>query len=183
MDIVLTHGWFEAPADPEKGEWIYHPDFADNAPWGAASDPMLVVDINGDGKNEIITGAGHNYGLWWSERGADGKWVHHPIDPFNSQYHDLHWADIDGDGKPELVTGKRHRAHCGNDPGEWDDVGIYYFKWTGEGFAKQVIDYGPIGQCHGCGIHFVLADLRGTGRLDLVAPSKGGLFVYFNEGL
>jgi len=182
MDIVLTHGWLEAPADPETGGWVYHPDFAD-APWGwGASDPMLVADVNGDGKNEIITGAGHNYGLWWSERRSDGKWAHHPIDPFCSQYHDLHWVDIDGDGKPELVTGKRHRAHCGNDPGEWDDVGIYYFKWTGEGFAKQVIDYGPIGTCHGCGIHFALADLRGTGRLDLVAPSKGGLFAYLNEG-
>jgi len=183
MDIVLAHGWLEAPANPETGEWKYHPDFTD-PPWGwGASDPMLVADVNGDGKNEIITGAGHNYGLWWSERKTDGTWTHHPIDPFCSQYHDLHWADIDGDGKPELVTGKRHRAHCGNDPGEWDDVGIYYFKWTGEGFAKQVIDYGPIGDCHGCGIHFVLADLRGTGRLDLIAPSKGGLFVYFNEGM
>ena len=75
----------------------------------------------------------------------------------------------------ELVTGKRHRAHCGNDAGEWDDLGIYYFKWTGEGFAKQVIDYGPIGDGKGCGIHFALADLRGTGRLDLVAPGKDGL--------
>ncbi len=182
MDIVLAHGWLEAPADAERGKWTYHADFKD-APWGwSASDPMLVADVNGDGQNEIITGAGHNYGLWWSER-KNGAWVHHPVDPFCSQYHDLHWADIDGDGKPELVTGKRHRAHCGNDPGEWDDVGIYYFKWTGEGFAKQVIDYGPIGECHGCGIHFALADLRKSGRLDLVAPSKGGLFIYYNEGV
>jgi hypothetical protein len=45
-----------------------------------------------------------------------------------------------------------------------------------------VIDYGPIGTGQGCGIHFSLADLRGTGRLDLVAPGKEGLCVYFNEG-
>jgi hypothetical protein len=183
MDIVLCTGWLECPADPLKGTWIWHPDFP-KPPWGwAASVPMLVVDVNGDGRNEIVTGNGHGYGLWWSEQVRPGEWVHHPIDPFNAQYHDLIWADIDGDSKPELVTGKRHRAHCGNEAGEWDDVGIYYFKWTGESFAKQVIDYGPIGEGKGCGIHFALADLRGTGRLDLVAPGKDGLTVYFNEGL
>ena len=180
-DIVLARGWLEAPADPWREQWIWHEDFA-NAPWGwAASVPMLVVDVNGDGRNEIITGNGHGYGLWWSERRAGG-WTHHPIDPYNAQYHDLQWVDIDGDGQCELVTGKRHRAHCGNEAGEWDDVGIYYFKWTGEGFAKQVIDYGPIGTGKGCGIHFAVADLRGTGRLDLVAPGKDGLYVFFNEG-
>jgi hypothetical protein len=182
MDIVLCKGWLEAPADPEKGTWIWHPDFP-NPPWGwGASVPMLVVDVDGDGKNEIVTGNGHGYGLWWSKRLPDGTWAHHPIDPFNAQYHDLIWADIDGDGQPELVTGKRHRAHCGHEAGEWDDLGIYYFKWTGEGFAKQVIDYGAIGVAKGCGIHFALADLRGTGRLDLVAPGKDGMYIYFNEG-
>ena len=111
-------------------------------------------------------------------------WIKHPIDPFNSQYHDLIWADIDGDGKPELITGKRYRAHCDGDPGAFDDIGIYYFKWTGENFAKQVISYGPYALGgSGCGIHFVLADLRGTGRLDIVAPGKDGLKVFYNEGM
>jgi len=185
MDIVLCKGWLEAPSDPEKGSWTWHPDFP-NPPWeGRASIPMLVVDVNGDGRNEIITGNAHGYGLWWSEQKLEsGKrtWIHHPIDPFNAQYHDLIWADIDGDGQPELVTGKRHRAHCGNEAGEWDDLGLYYFKWTGEGFAKQVIDYGPIGSAKGCGIHFALADLRKAGRLDIIAPGKEGLCVFLNEG-
>jgi hypothetical protein len=182
MDIVLCNGWLEAPANPEQTPWSWHPEFP-KPPWGwAGSVPMLVVDVDGDGRNEVVTGQAHGYGLWWSKRSPDGAWAHHPIDPFNAQYHDLMWADIDGDGQCELVTGKRHRAHCGNEPGEWDDLGLYYFKWTGEGFAKQVIDYGPIGEGKGCGIHFALADLRGTGRLDLVAPGKEGLSVFYNEG-
>lgn len=181
MDIVLNRGWLEAPADPEHGRWIWHEEFP-NPPWGGSgSVPMLVADINGDGRAELITGNAHGYGLWWSERSAN-RWTHHPIDPFNAQYHDLMWVDIDGDGACELVTGKRHRAHCGNEAGEWDDVGIYYFKWTGESFAKQVIDYGPIGTGKGCGIHFAAADLSGSGRLDLVAPGKDGLYVYTNLG-
>ena len=35
---------------------------------------------------------------------------------------------------------------------------------------------------NGCGIHFAVADLTGSGRLDLVAPGKDGLYVYYNQG-
>ena len=186
MDIVLAGGWLEAPADPEAGPWTWHADFPSPV-WGwAASIPMLVVDVDGDGLSDLIVGNAHGYGLWWVQQGRtpDGgrAWTPHPIDPFSAQYHDLHWVDIDGDGQCELVTGKRHRAHCGNEPGEWDPLGIYSFKWTGEGFAKQIVDYGPIGTGQGCGIHFAVADLRGTGRLDIVAPGKEGLYLFRNEG-
>lgn len=179
MDVVTNRGWLEAPRDPWKGEWRWHEG---PALGGMTGVPILVVDVDGDGRNELVAGNGHGYGLDWWSRDAAGGWTRHPIDPFNAQYHDLQWADVDGDGKPELVTGKRHRAHCGNEAGEWDDVGMYYYKWNGESFTKNVISYGPIGTGKGCGICFALADLRGTGRLDIVAPGKEGLAVFYNEG-
>jgi hypothetical protein len=181
MDIILSNGWLEAPEDPWGSQWVWHPDFS----FGMGSVPMLVQDCNGDGRNEIIVGQAHAYGLdWWERREKDGelRWIRHPIDPCCAQYHDMQWADIDGDGACELVTGKRHRAHNGNEAGEWDDLGIYYFKWNGESFSKQVISYGPFGVGKGCGIFFSLADLRRTGRLDVIAPGKEGLSIFYNEG-
>ncbi len=181
-DFVLHNGWLESPENPYEGEWIFHPDFE----LGSASIPILVVDVNGDGLNDLIVGQSHNYGLdWYEQRISDSgerTWIKHPIDPYNSQYHDMQWVDIDGDGERELITGKRYRAHCGSDPGGADDLGVYYFKWNGECFSKQVIDYGPAGEGAGCGIFFSIADLNGNGLLDIVAPGKDGLHIFQNLG-
>jgi hypothetical protein len=180
-ELVCAKGWLKPPPDPLSAPWVLHEDFS----LGSASVPILVLDVNGDGLNDLIVGQAHGYGLDWYEQRMEGgrrKWIKHPIDPFNSQYHDLWWGDLDGDGRPELVTGKRYRAHCGRDPGEYDDYGLYYFKWTGEGFAKQVIDYGPPRQGKGCGIFFQVADVDGDGRLDIVAPGKDGLCLFRNLG-
>ena len=181
-DFVISDGWLEAPADPLKGKWVLHKEFN----LGTASVPVLVEDVNGDGKMDLIVGQAHDYGLDWYEQTMDqsGKrnWVKHPIDPFNSQYHTMEWADIDNDGKMELITGKRYRAHNGGDPGSNDLPGLYYFKWNGESFTKSVISYGALGVGKGAGLFFSIADLHNTGRKDIIVAGKDGLYVFYNEG-
>lgn len=180
-DIIVNNGWLEAPLD-SKGKWVLHQEFE----FGDASVPILVVDVNNDNVNDLIVGQAHSYGLDWYEQKVDqeGKrsWIKHPIDPYNSQFHTMQWMDIDGDGKPELITGKRYRAHNGKDPGANDPFGLYYFKWNGESFTKNIISYGAVDQGKGAGIYFSIADLRGSGRNDIVVAGKDGLYIFFNEG-
>jgi FG-GAP-like repeat len=146
---------------------------------------MLVVDLNGDGRNDMIWGQGHNFGLYWEERRDDNKdgstnWRHHLIDDRFSQPHFLAWEDIDNDGQPELITGRRVKAHSGNDPGDSEPGVIYYFKWSKEQkkFAKlPVAENGP-----GIGLQIRVADLDGNGWKDIVCAGKSGTHILWNEG-
>lgn len=179
-DFIISDGWYESPKDALKGNWLFHKEFN----LGTASVPVVVKDINKDGKNDLIVGQAHSYGLDWYEQKTDGQgkrnWVKHPIDSSASQYHAMQLADIDNDGQDELVTGKRYRAHNGNDPGSNDPVGLYYFKWNGETFSKNVISYGELGVGKGTGLFFSIADLHHSGKKDIIVAGKDGLYVFFN---
>ena len=181
IDIIVNNGWLEAPKDL-KGKWTLHQEFD----FGDASIPVLVLEIKKNGINDLIVGQGHSYGLRWYEQkiDSDGKrdWIEHPIDLNNSQYHTMEWVDIDGDGEEELITGKRYRAHNGKDPGANDPIGLYYFKWNGESFTKNIISYGPLDQGKGAGIYFAVTDLRNSGRKDVIVAGKDGLYIFYNEG-
>lgn len=182
-DIILSHGWLEAPEDPYAGKWELHKDFA----FGLASCPILVYDVNNDGVNDIIVGQGHDYGLHWWEQKIDENgarsWERHDIETDRSQFHEMQLADIDNDGQVELVTGKRFRAHAWNDPGSKDPLGLYYYKIDGGRFVRHTLDYGPWDQGHsGSGIYLWIEDVDKNGWKDIVAPGKEGMYLFRNMG-
>jgi hypothetical protein len=166
-------GWFEAPPDPRTGDWKWHPDF-DLGDTGF----IYVYDVNGDGRNDIVTSMAHNYGIFWLEQGADGQWTKHIIDESWSQAHALTLVDLNGDGQKDLLTGKRYMAHNGHDPGEREPLGIYWYEFMRlDGgkkieWVKHVVDYSTR---TGGGMQIPVADLDGDGDLDFVVAGKSGL--------
>ena len=181
-DIVFESGWYERPAkNAFKRNWKLHADWH----FPGSSCPIIVRDLNKDGRNDMIIGRGHDYGLMWLEQLAPTKtgstqWLHHQIDKSFSQAHALHWGDLDGDGQGELVTGKRVRAHSGGDPGAGDVPNMYFYRWNDarEAFTRYTIGSGRIGT----GLQIRDADMNNDGRTDLIVAGKSGTFVVFNEG-
>lgn len=183
-DLIIQGGWFEAPEDPWKSEWFFHKE---PILYKNASVPILVLDINKDGLNDLIVGAGHDYGLaWWEQgKGNDGErtWTLHTIEPKRSQFHEMALADLDNDGELELITGKRWRAHSGNDPGADEPLGLYYYDLNGGDFVRHTLDYGPAESTSGTGIYLWIADIDGNGWKDILAPGKEGMYLFKNMGL
>ncbi|MGH9370092.1 MAG: FG-GAP repeat domain-containing protein, partial [Vicinamibacterales bacterium] len=210
-DILTPRGWLEAPADPRGGHWTYH------AAWEAANvaitppakpQPpkpgappavaqlgfMHVLDVNADGRNDVLTAAGHDYGVFWFEHGQDGQWTKRMIDNAWSQGHASALVDLNGDGKLDFVTGKRFMAHNGSDPGAREPLGVYWYEFRavpapqrsggaaasrppGVEWIRHLVDYG--GRMGG-GLQIPVVDIDGDGDLDIVCPGKSGLFLVEN---
>jgi len=201
-DLLTPKGWFEAPADPSKETWAWHPEWN----MGATGIEILARDVDGDGLNDAVYGAGHDYGLFWLKQskgtGGERVWTKQVIDDSIASVHTLIWADLDGDGKAhELVTGKRVYAHE-IEPGATDGSTIawYDFDKAAGKWNKHVIFQGqaaknapekgkdrsaqkdfPPGTA-GTGLQMTAIDIDKDGDLDLLCPGKSGLYVFENLG-
>ena len=181
-DVIVPHGWYEAPEDRKSPEWKFHAEPLGPAPSMAH---LYVYDFDGDGDQDILGSSAHQYGIWWYEQSKqpDGtvKWIQHEIDKSFSQTHSLMVVDLNKDGLPDFVTGKRWMAHMGGDPGEKDRepaVLCWFELQRKDGkpeWLKHVIDSDS-----GVGTQFEIADVNGDGLQDIVISNKKGVF-YFEQ--
>lgn len=178
-DILTPKGWLEAPADPRSPNWKMHPGFPEGTQLGF----LFVIDINNDGRNDVLTSYAHDYGIFWLEQNADGSWTRRVIDESWSQAHAVTLVDLNGDGRKDILTGKRYMAHNGKDPGEREPLGIYWYEMTPNPetrrmeWVRHVIDYG--GRA-GAGMQIPTADIDGDGDLDFAVAGKSGVFLFEN---
>lgn len=174
-DIVVKNGWWEGPADVKTGKWIFHPgDISEDCA------EIYVLDVDGDGDNDVISSSSHNYGIWWSEQTKNEKdsivWVHHIIFKEFSQTHNLALADINSDGNPDLITGKRYFAHLGKDSGAFEPAVLYWFEFK-PGKDPQWIPH-KIDDDSGAGLNLVVQDMNGDGLPDIVTCNKKGCYLF-----
>ncbi len=182
LDVVIPHGWWEAPEDRSAGTWLFHPlnlaETPDGKPLSASN--LIVLDVDLDGDQDVIMSSAHAYGVWWFEnpgKEASEPFKFHLIDKSYSQTHALALVDLHGNGTPVLVTGKRYYAHQGNDPGGKEPVGMYWYdvlRTKGEPpkFERHEI---VSGRDTGVGTQFEIIDFNRDGRLDLVLSNKKGV--------
>lgn len=179
-DIITPKGWFEAPPDPRKGQWTFHPEFD-----LGATGFIYTMDVNGDGVPDLVTTLAHAYGIFWVEQKKDAAgnrtWVKHLIDDGWSQAHAMTLADLNGDGRPELVTGKRYYAHE-HDPGANEPLGVYWYEALnreGTNWRRHILDYATR---TGAGLQIPVVDIDGDGDLDILVAGKSGLYLFENLG-
>ena len=156
------------PAPPARG-----------AEWGF----LYVLDVNGDGRNDVLTTSAHSYGICWFEQRADGSWQQHVIDHSWSHAHASVLADVNGDGRPDLVTGKRFQSRNVPAPGDGDPLGLYWYEFRAGAnravtWTRHTIDYGSKA---GAGVQMAVRDIDGDGDVDVVTAGKSGLFLAENQ--
>jgi len=175
-DVLIRNGYWEAPADPRAANWKFVP-----ANFGDESAQMHVYDVNGDGLPDVLSSAAHKVGVWWHEQQKDGSFVTHTIDQSFSQSHALELADINGDGLKDLVTGKRFWAHGPTgDVNPSDPAVLVWFELQRKGKEVKWIRH-EIDDDSGVGTQFVIADLNGDKRPDIVTSNKKGVHVFVQQ--
>ncbi len=183
-DLMAKNGWWENPGKPQDAAWTFH-EFEFSGPGGAQ---MYAVDLDRDGKTEIVTSlAAHGFGLvvykkststtgpaWIRQDIMTDKADTSPTGLAISQLHAIDIADMDGDSHPDIVTGKRFWAHNGNDAGENEPPMLVWFKPVvvagGLKFEPNIID-----DDSGVGTQILVRDADGDGRMDVLSVSKRGV--------
>jgi hypothetical protein len=195
VDILNPTGWWEQPADGVmKPMWAFHP-----APFGRGGAEMCVYDVNGDGRNDVVTSLqAHGFGLAWFEQRRDASEIsfaqHDIAGNFAdknaggvtfSEPHGSTCADVDRDGVPDLIVGKRFFSHLESflDPDPYGASVLYVYKTVRRKTAPGGAEFVPelVHNRSGAGSQVLAIDLNKDGAVDLVTSTMQGAFVFLGN--
>jgi hypothetical protein len=143
---------------------------------------MYVMDVNADGRNDIVSSMAHSYGVVWFEQREGGAWLTRVIDASWANAHSTAMADLNGDGQLDLIAAKRYGGRNLTDAAEREPMGIYWYEFRpgqkgSVEWIRHIVDYG--GRAGG-GLQMVVQDVDGDGDRDIITPGKTGLFLSEN---
>lgn len=178
-DIIIRHGWWEAPSNRLEIPWVFH-----EADLGEPSSQMYAYDFDSDGDQDIISASAHAYGIWWYESDGSSEnpsYKTHLIDSSFSQTHGVAFVDMNGDNLPDLVTGKRFFAHNGKDPGGLEPAVLYWLEMSSDQNQKPAWKKHKIDDDSGVGLQVVVEDINGDGMPDILNANKNGVIVFWGH--
>ncbi|SJN13378.1 Glycerol-3-phosphate ABC transporter, periplasmic glycerol-3-phosphate-binding protein (TC 3.A.1.1.3) [Leucobacter sp. 7(1)] len=150
--------------------------FGTGTGWTPARHPRTLIDVNGDGKSDVVgfaedgvyvalsTGSGFSaMKRWTAQFGAADGW--------SVQHHPRTLVDVNGDGRADILA--------------FASDGVYVALNTGSGFAGMQKWYDGFGTAKGWTVDKTprfLQDMNGDGRPDVVGISNAGVYVALNIG-
>ena len=142
-----TFTWWENTG--KEGEWTKHLVAKEK---GATN--IKAVDVNADGRIDVVASCGHGLGIFWFEAPA---WKKHIIDADLESPHALAVGDFDSDGDPDVATAS------------FTALVVRWYQNDGRGsFVRHDIDLANKQQAY----DLKTADVDGDARLDLILAGR-----------
>ncbi|HSI73737.1 MAG TPA: hypothetical protein VK934_11235 [Fimbriimonas sp.] len=165
-EVLTTLGFYKQPGNGRplttNEAWTFT-----KAGLGQACAHMLTI------KDGILTTSAHNRGVWWLKPVSKSEgYEQATIDETISETHAACLMTI---GKhPNLITGKRKWAHPpGVDPGSEEPAWLVRYEYRDGKWTRYLID-----DSSGVGTQFVIRDINGDKREDIVTANKNGVFLF-----
>ena len=140
---------------------------------------LLLHDMDGDGKNELLVGTGFKTDQGWGQIyifNQEESEYYDAFTPFDSRLREMDIKDVDNDGEEELVVG------CGASLGDVAGEGyVRVFDLSTKQLEWKSPDLG------GCIEGLKVVDLDGDGILEIIVSNgyryrEGFCFIYHYEG-